>query len=84
VTCRVENVIEARLLGESSHGVVFRGQALRRGRLLRIQPGDRREIAISSGEASSYAIEERPALLLSELWLPGEAQPTLALAVDRR
>jgi hypothetical protein len=82
IRCRV-GAVDVILVGGSHEGVVFREAKPGGGVdvMLRTRPGDRREIAITSliGH-SGYTIEEAANVVISELWLPGEAEPTIAVA----
>ncbi len=84
VTCKkLGFVIDVALVGGAHEGVAFREAKAEEGVhvVLRLLPGDRREIAISENVSSfGYTIEEGAKVVLSELWLPGEAQPTIAVA----
>jgi hypothetical protein len=84
VTCgKLGFVIDVHLVGGAREGVAFREAKAEEGVhvILRMRPGDRREIAISTNvSGSGYTIEESAAVVISELWLPGEAAPTIAVA----
>lgn len=84
VTCAPGGwIIGAHLLGGAHDGVVFREARAEIGVhvLLRLRPGDRREIALATQVSESgYEVEEGAKIVLSELWLPGEETPTIAVA----
>lgn len=74
------------LLGGSHEGVSFREAKAEKGVhiVFPMREGDRREIYVSRMLRGGYTIEEDVALVISELWLPGEPGPVIAVAGNPR
>jgi hypothetical protein len=84
ITCTVPGwIIDVRLVGGSHEGVFFRPGSSEGSvqLILRLAPGDRREIAVATRVPDlGYTVEEATKVVASELWLAGEAEPTIAVA----
>jgi|HubBroStandDraft_6_1064221.scaffolds.fasta_scaffold190282_2 hypothetical protein len=84
VTCvKLDFVMDVRLLGGAHEGVSFREAKAEEGVhvIFPMHPGDRREIAVATEvPVLGYTVEEEAKVVISELWLPGEADPTIAVA----
>jgi hypothetical protein len=84
VTCvKVGFVMAVHLVGGAREGVAFREAKAEEGVhvILRLRPGDRREIALAAlVSENAYTVEEGAKVVISELWLAGEAEPTIAVA----
>lgn len=84
ITCSLPGfIMGVRLHGGSHEGVAFK-EAKAEGGVHVIFPmreGDRREIGIAHRIGSGYTVEEDLAVVISELWLPGDTAPVIAIAV---
>lgn len=78
-------VVDVHLVGGAHESVSFREAKAEDGVhvIFRMQPGDRREVAIATKTMGDvYTIEEGARVVISELWLPGEVGPTIVVATN--
>ncbi|MEZ4308152.1 MAG: hypothetical protein R3F14_08920 [Polyangiaceae bacterium] len=87
VTCSPPGfIMDIRLMAGSADGVLFREAKAEGGAhlIFPMREGDRREICVSVQTGSGYTVEEDLAVVVSEVWLPGEPAPTIAIAGNPR
>lgn len=71
-----------RLLGGSAEGVTLEAAGKGGGAyaIFPVHPGDRRLFVIDQlGDMSSYTVDMETFAVISETWLPGEAEPTITV-----